>query len=47
MIDPVAFPVFDSTLQLVDSGSMVFLLDNLVRSGQYRDGCSYTFFEIS
>ena len=42
----VAFPVFDSTLQLVDSGSMVFLLHSLVRSGHNRFGCCFTFFEV-
>ena len=34
MIDLVAFPVFNSTLQLVDSGSVVFLLDSFVCSSQ-------------
>ena len=34
MIDLVAFPVFDSTLQFVDSGSVVFLLDGFVCSSQ-------------
>ena len=34
MVDLVTFPIFDSTLQLVNSGSMVFLLDSFVCSSQ-------------
>ena len=33
MVDPVPSPIFDPTLQLVDGGSMVFLLYSFVRSG--------------
>lgn len=46
MINLVAFPVFDSTLQLVNGSSMVFLLDGLVRSDHNRSGCCFTFFEV-
>ena len=46
MINLVALPIFDSTLQLVNSRSMVFLLDSLVRSDHYRSGCCFTLFEV-
>lgn len=46
MVYLVALPVFDSTLQLVNSRSMVFLLDSFVRSDHNRSGCCFTFNEI-
>lgn len=46
MVDFVAFPIFDSTLQLVDSSSMVFLLYSLVRSCHDGFGSCFTFFEV-
>ena len=47
MIDLVAFPVFNSTLQLVNRGSMVFLLDSFVCSSQNGSSCCFTFFEVT